>query len=412
MVIAVVVAVVLASCAETRSGIGGSGPAVPYGANADDYRSALADTEPVTIYVQATNPAGSLNISDLEMYMKTVTEWSGEKITFDVAYSNAIAKAEDADDALEDGRIDMALVIPGYEPSEFPVSNAMAKATLFADQSPIEGTLSATSWMTEFAFSSPELTEEFEEKRLKILNPANFVGGPLMFCPQSRTDLSAFKGTTVSSGSTEHSAQVSALGASPVSIPYSDVYEGVQRGVVDCVVTAATGAIATNVVDVAPQVTFSPDLPATSNPAVWAFSADTWNSLPLAAQQLLWDKLSVLYAVQLEKSMKLYAEVSQQIAEAGGSVKPYTPGARRSIEQASTALLAEFAESDAVPDPSTFLAGARAAAEKWKPIPAESGYRNEADLAGFSEWFTTADLDFTEYADRVHRDVYLPHRPS
>ena len=118
----------LAGCAESSSatGSGEGGEGLAYGATKEDYIAAFADIDPIVLHTQSPAPKGSPTGLPVEKYLDTVTEWSGGKITFDVAYSNAVAPPAEIDNALVDGRLDLGHIIPQYEPAEYPASTPFA----------------------------------------------------------------------------------------------------------------------------------------------------------------------------------------------------------------------------------------------------------------------------------------------
>lgn len=403
-------AVVLASCA-AGTGASDDGSSIEEGAARAEYVEAFAEVSPETIFVQATNAQGSLNVRNLERYLETVTDWSDGKLQFDIAYANAVAPAAEVDRALNDGRLDFGLVLPSYNPEGYPVSSELAKATLFSRQTPVEGTLAATAAIKETSMNTPEFLAEFEDKGMKVLDPAHFTGGPLVTCSEPRTSLSDFDGITAASGSRYHSEQLEALGASPVSLPYTELYEAVQRGVADCVVNAVTGSIAAGTLPLTPHVTQDPAVPGVANPAVWAFSKSKWESLPLIARQLLWDKLPVLYGEHLQSSMELFAQASQQISDADGAVIPYSSDARARLQEKNDEVLGSIGSSEALDDPNALAARAKEMAAKWDSVPETMGFEDEADLASFDTWLNTAKPDFSPFADEVHKQIFSPSRP-
>ena len=194
--VAVVAALALAGCAETSAGTGGNGggEGVEYGAGKADFQAAFKDVEPIKLTTQSPAPKGSITGKNVEDYLNAVTDWSGGKITFDVQYANAVAPPAETDDALVDGRLDLAQVLPIYEPSEYPANAALVEATFVSDQSAVAGTLQSNAWPNEVAFDTPEILQEYGDKGIKLMVPQYNSGVNVLFCAEPRRDLESLQG--------------------------------------------------------------------------------------------------------------------------------------------------------------------------------------------------------------------------
>src|SRR3712207_3108243 len=97
-------AMALTACAEESgsgdgdaASDGGSTEGVEYGASMEDYQAAFEDLEPITLNTQTPGPQGSATSTKFEEYFEAVEEWSGGKITWEIAYSNAVAPPTEID---------------------------------------------------------------------------------------------------------------------------------------------------------------------------------------------------------------------------------------------------------------------------------------------------------------------------
>jgi TRAP-type C4-dicarboxylate transport system substrate-binding protein len=412
--IAVVTTVLLTgACAEgARSGGGDAGTSVPPGATIEQYRAAFEAIEPVTIRAQSPTALGATAGRDFAAYIAAIQDWSGGKIEIEASYAGAVAPPGDVDNALADGRLDFGGVIAAYDQSEFPVAGAVATSTLLADLSIIEGSLSSNAYVSDLALNTPEFVAEFEDKGMKVLFPGSFNGSPGIYCADRRGPLSSFNGALIASGSNEWSAQLTALGATPVSMPFSEVFEGVQRGVVSCSMTGVTGATNTGIVEVAPNVVLDTSVGTTANPSVWAFSQSSWDSWPLLVRQLLWDRVDALIDGNFLKTLDGYRQLSADIKEHNGSFSGYDDAAREALRRANDEMLAGLAASSAVADPGAFVDRARQTATEWRSVPSSLGFSNSADFAGFDSWYTTTKPNTMLFAQRMYQDIFLPLRPQ
>lgn len=406
---------VLAGCAEQGPAAGGdAGEGVGYGATESEYRAAFAQVDPIVLNTQTPAPKGSITGSYVEKYLEAVTAWSDGKITFDVAYSNAIAPPAEIDDALADGRLDLGMVLPIYEPAEYPANAALIESSFISDHSVITGTLHQNAWPLEVAYDTPEIMREFEERGAKLLLPTYTSGSNGILCSSPHRDLDALKGTQISVGGAAGVKEVEGLGAAPVSVVYTELFESLQRGVIDCSLTSLNVATLAGIVEVAPHVVIDPDAGFALAPGGMAISQATWDSLPLVAQQLMFDRMDVFIKANIvDKIWPSTVEASNQTREAGGSIEVLADDARDKLNEANDALLDKLRTNKAVGDGDAFVERVQEASDKWKKIVTdELGFENEVDYNGFGSWYSEEKLDIDPYVERVFEEIFLDHRPS
>jgi TRAP-type C4-dicarboxylate transport system substrate-binding protein len=200
MALGLVSVLALAGCAEESeagSGSSGSGEGLELGATMEEYQQAFEDIDPIELQIQSPAPQGSTTGLPYERWAETVTEWSGGKITFEFAFSNAMAGPTEIDDALNDGRLDVASTLPIYEPDEYPAIAALIETGFISNQTPVLGSLQSNAWPNEVAFNNEDVMKEFEEHGLVPLVPIFNSGAQGMFCTEPRTSLDDFKGLKI-----------------------------------------------------------------------------------------------------------------------------------------------------------------------------------------------------------------------
>jgi len=404
----------LAGCAESGGANQAGGEGLEPGATMEEYQEAFEDLEEITLLTQTPAPKGSPTGLPQEKYYEAVEEWSGGKIKFDIAYSNAVADPGEADDALVDGRLDIASVLPIYDPSEFPANAALIDGGFISDHSAVEGVLSSNAWPNQIAFENEEILAEFDDHGLVPLIPVYNSGANALFCSEKRTSLSDLKGTSVGSGGRSQSTEVEALGGSPSSIPYTELYESLQRGVVDCTVSTPTVAVLGGFVDQAPYVTIDPEAGFSVAPGALTFSKTTWESLPLVAQQLLWDRLDVFVNSNIQD--KIFANnaiMADTVADNDGAISAFDEDARAKLRQANDGLLEKMRGSDAVSDPDAFVTALQEANESWKE-KIESLGLDDVSYADFGAWWAENkdSVDMTGFTELFTDEILAAHRPS
>jgi TRAP-type C4-dicarboxylate transport system substrate-binding protein len=414
MVVAATVA--LAGCAETSAGTGDSnsgGEGVDYGASKADYQAAFKNVEPVKLTTQSPAPKGSVTGKNVEDYLSAVTDWSGGKITFDIAYANAVAPPAETDDALVDGRLDLAQVLPIYEPSEYPANAALVEATFVSDQSPVAGTLQSNAWPNQVAFDTPEILQEYGDKGIKLMVPQYNSGVNVLFCSEPRRDMDTLRGMQAASGGKAQSAEIAALGGTAASVAYPELFESLQRGVVDCTVSSLTVGVLGGFIETAPHVTVDTDAGFAMAPGGMAVNQSTWDSLPLVAQQLMWDRLDIFLTSNIESKIWPNAAAAAKAAKAaGGSFGAFSADAKKAIQGANADLLDNLGSTDAVADPGTFVKEIKDSAKSWRTAVDDLGISGDVSYEDFDTWYSDGKVDAAAFVKKLYEDVFLPHRPK
>lgn len=409
-------ALLLAGCAESSpggSGGNGGGEGVEYGATMEQYQAAFEDVDPIVLNTQSPSTKGSTGGAFLDAYTQAIEEWSGGKITFDIAYSDAIAKSTEIDNAVVDGRLDIGQVLAVYEPQEFPATSALLDASVLSDQSVVTGALQSNAWPAEVALSTPEIVSEFEDKGLKLMLPAYNAGMNALFCSDPRTSLPDYAGRSVSVGSTAGNQQVSALGSTPTSVAYTEAYEALQRGVIDCSMLSPAAAQIGGIIEVAPQTVIDPDAGLAVPTGNMVMNLDVWESLPLVAQQLMWDRLDAFVTGSIQgKIWPVTVESVREIQQYGGTIRPFDDDARKALQEANNRIVDAIAGNNGLEDGDSFVTTIRESADKWSAIVEELGYTNETDYNGFADWYSPEKLDIEPYVQRVYEEIFLQYRPS
>lgn len=405
--------IALTGCAETGGGNSGSGEGLPYGATKEEFQAAFADIDRITLHTQSPGAAGSTAGAFLENYLKSVEEWSGGKIEFDIAYSDAIAKAAQIDDAVRDGRLDIGQVVAIYEPKEYPATAALLDTSVLSDQSVVTGALQSNAWAPELAFATPEIVAEFEDKDMKLMFPAYNAGVNALFCTDKRTTSAEIKGANISVGNTAGTQQVKSIGGNATSVAYTELYEALQRGVVDCSMSSPAVGILGGFIEAAHEVVIDPDAGLAVPTGNMVVNQEVWNKLPLVARQLLWDRMKIFISGSIEdKIWPITVEAVEEIRAAGGSVQAFDPELRTKLQETNKSILDALAKNSTFEDGAQFAANAEELADKWSTIVAELGYTNESDYNGFADWYSPGKIDIGPFVDKLFEEVFLPNRPS
>jgi TRAP-type C4-dicarboxylate transport system substrate-binding protein len=222
----------LAGCSGSVAGAGGGGDATgfDYGAGQEDVDAAIADLDPVTLTIQpyAASPDAAAAIAE-QSFMDAVEERSGGKITFDIAWGQSIASYPEVDDALADGRLDLAYSVPIYSPAEYPLVDAYNKLSHYTSSAPLTGEAITQAQMSEAAWNDDAVLAEYEENGVTPLNPLVSSGNYWAACNAPGSEAEDWKGRQIRIGGSAQTPISENLGASPVSMEYGEVFEALHR---------------------------------------------------------------------------------------------------------------------------------------------------------------------------------------
>jgi len=162
-------------------------------------------------------------------FSQEVEKATNGRVKINIYAGGVLAKAPDHYDAAATGIVDFAYVVHGYTPGKFPLTSVMELPFLF--NSAVHGT--NVLW---------ELWEKFPE--LKKEHPGVKVGwvwagdtGQLFTTKKQVRSLEDLKGLKIRTHSLILKTTLEKLGAVPVTLPISELFESLQKGIIDGCIT-------------------------------------------------------------------------------------------------------------------------------------------------------------------------------
>lgn len=402
-----------AGCSGSVGASGGGeaeGEGYDYGASPEEIRSAFSDVDPVTLVYQPSalseNDPTARRAQD---FKAAVEDLSGGKISIDVVYAQAIASYEEVPDALVDGRVDIANLPIVYFPREFPAFNALVGATTQLEVTPFVGELAATAAMTELWWNTSAVLDEFEAASIHPILPIEPTGQQAAVCKDEFTDAEQWNGALVRGSSAAHVAQIEGAGASPVSMTFGEVFEALQRNTIECTMSPLIAVPMTGLADVAPNINYPTQVGIARGPSVIGGGAK-FDSLPLVAQQLIFDQGAGMYANSRYADFEGVAETAKSVREAGGGFHEMSDELQDELQSASEEMIQESVD-DGVIDAAA-VSDLQTAYDKWLAAAEEHGYTDDGAYGEFDEWYSEDTVDLAPFSAQLFDDVFLPHRPG
>jgi TRAP-type C4-dicarboxylate transport system substrate-binding protein len=396
---AAALALVLAGCGGNaegeENGADSGDTGFEYGASQEEVNAVVEDLEPVTITFQP--PAASENSVMAPagtVFKEIVEERSNGKITVEMVWGQAIAGYDEVHDALADGRLDVAYTLPVYQPDEFPALNDIGTAMAGLSSSPFLGELVSNAVGNELGWQNESLLQSYEEQGLVPLTALAASGGYYTVCSDPVEDVDDWNGAQMRIASTAQSAQVTELGATPVSIEYTETYEALQRGTVDCTLGQLVPSAEGGIFEVAPHLGYTTDHSFSRAPGAY-LAGSSFQDLPLAYQQIIFDSNRFASAGGMQSVIGGNAEAVAQAKEAGGEITAFTDEVQQQIGSYAEELTEEAVQNGHIDEDIVSMIAEYE--EQWTAEIEELGYTDEGTTADFDEWYDE-ETDYMDYA--------------
>jgi len=390
----------LASCAGADSGKSGGG--------------SLADFDPVTLSYSDVG-AESTNGGPFQAFADEVAEATDDKVTFEGFFSGSLLGAADSLGGVQSGTADLSYVPAGSFPTEIPIAhwnNAMGSVSSSAyPLSILQGFIAQQEW----ALSDPELTAELDANNVMVIwNSLPDTRNSLVCTTPVRTAEEA-KGKRLGIFGTPPSLpEMEKLGFTIVQLSPVEYYEGLQRGVVDCVSGTPTAAITYSLFEVAKYWTFA-DFNGGAGTYTMA-NKEKFESLPAEAQDAIWDAIPTWLVERGKEWIKNYEALVTAQQEDGVTFYDPDEAFRTTVSEEQAKAFEGFVDTapDTVADPKAFLENYRSIYDKWEDrlskdldLPTE---HDGATLDQIANWDADA-IDWDAYHDMLV-EVFDAHRPT
>ncbi len=238
---------------------------------------------------------------------KTLEETSGGDLTLQVYTGTSLLPPAAHLSGLQDGIVDMTYHAGTYTPSDLPEDNVLAALGIGLGDS-----MAAMMAVADFYVNDAGMKAMFD--RLGVVFLGSYATPQyILICNTPVATLEEIKGKKIRTPSPVHAAWVESVSGTPVSVPSSEMFSGLEKGQFDCVFNAANDLKSRSLWDVAKYTTL---LEVGSYFAGWeyAMSASRWAELSEEHRRMLLDAMPA----NLVNIAQKYQESSDvALAEAG-----------------------------------------------------------------------------------------------
>lgn len=396
------------------AGAGGSGQSggegYEYGASQEEINEVIGDLEPVKLTFQTGAPSENSVAGRRSMdYKKAVEEASNGQIEIEIIWGMAVAGYPEAVDAVVDGRVDISYHLVSYEPQRFPEASAIGTALGSVPYSPLVGEMVANAVGSEIGWKDQALLERYEAEGVTVLTPILANGAYSLNCNSEINTAEALKGKQVRAGSAPQSQSLDHFGAVPTSLEFTEAFEALQRGTVDCDLSPMSAKEISGIYEAAPHLAYS-------TKANWPrFSAtylagQKYNDLPLAYKQIIFDAGGTMVSGSTQSYVDSNAVHVEDLASVDGTIDEFDDAFQDDLGDYLVELQDASIEEGHLPE--DIKEQVTELTEKWTQRVADLGYEDEGSMEEMSEWYS-ADDDWSAFAKDVYENTgALDHRPT
>lgn len=347
----------------------------------DSGPGSIEDMEEITLTIADWQPPGDYIVDTYQDFIDEVEERTDGKINFETYYAGSLLSANEILSGVSAGTADIGRIVATYHPQELPVSNWVQNhfAATHSMSYPT-GFIQGTSTAHEIFTTDENILEEYSNHNIVPITAVGSSQNYSLTCNTPIEDPEEISGIRTRVGGEVWSREAEAMGLDPVSLEVSEMYEGLQRGVIECVSSPISLVLSMGLWDVADYhlaVNTSQ-----TNAMPFAMNQDTWNSLPADAQKIIKDAaIDILWKSSVEGVLDTYAEFAEDgVGERGIEVlDPTKFNDVLAVHQESVLDEAEDKAPNEVGEPEAFITNYLDTQEFWlKTASDELGVDSDA----------------------------------
>ncbi len=279
---------------------------------------------------------------------------------------------------IQDNVVQVAHHAAIYTPSEMPVANAVQELGFNYDD-PLIGILA----VTDFSLNNPTQLAEWEELDIVYLGAYN-TPSYVLFCREPVRNLEELRGKRIRTAGSAVSAWVEQAGGTPVNVPSSEMYSGLDRGSLDCASNAANDLIDRSLWEVAEHTTLLPTGMYWSGPQ-WGFNSGFWASLNDEERDVFKEATAKAMTRMIVQYLGASEAALEEAASHGNNIYEPEEDLMASVEAFRDEALANVYDKArdeyGVEDPEALIDDFIATYEKWDALISEVDREDEEALA-------------------------------
>lgn len=297
---------------------------------------------------------------------------------------------------IQDNIVQVAHHAAIYTPSEMPVANAVQELGFnYAD--PLVSILA----VTDFSMNNSTQLAEWEELNIVYLG-AYSTPPYVMFCREPVRNLEELRGKRIRTAGSTVSAWVEEAGGTPVNVPSSEMYSGLDRGSLDCATNAANDLIDRSLWEVAEHTTLLPTGMYWSGPQ-WGFNQGFWSNLNDQQRDVLKEATAKAMTRMVVQFLSASESAIEEAKDLGNNVYEPEDDLMESVEsfreQALSSVYDKARDEYGVEDPEALIDDFLATYEKWQTLLEDVDRNDEEALSqlAMDEIYSKLPADYGIY---------------
>lgn len=266
-----------------------------------------------TVSLQFTFPDSSA--APVEAVLREIEEASNGRLKFEVYYSFSMISNADVVDALQDGTLDIAGLMP-VEYSMFNLCGRLSNMPMLG----WDDVESASKIYMAMLYSNEAMMAEFSDNHLIPWAGSMCPGYQLYFAEDvTATDPALFKGLTIMCDNPEMQSFISGQGGAVAAAFPPDFYSNLSNGVAEGLVQHPNCVSAFGCMELIKTVVSYGEGGFFTSPLVYCISENFWNSLPGDLQTLLGEYADDICKAAVVSDLSQLENVSMPALEASGA---------------------------------------------------------------------------------------------
>nr|WP_281176478.1 hypothetical protein [Microbacterium trichothecenolyticum] len=354
----------------------------------------------LTVAVPAAQ--GAISIAATEAMAAYVEEATEGKVTFEFFYSDSLLPNQEAPQGVASGIADVGFIgTPTLFAGDLPASVWMGDAASYGELTGVAGFVQDSLTYDEMMMNNDTIRGEVEAMGLTPI-AAMSTGQWGYWCKQPVPDLAAAQGLSAVVPGEPYASELSALGFEPGHIPAIEVYEAMERGVVDCHSNPIYIYDIFSMYDVAPNI-YVPQLSPGTMGLIPVIRTDLWESFSPELKEIFADSSRAALAGYIEAYLDAWKTITTKAADSGAAILQTAPEVDEILadvqEQRRDAMGGSAPAS--VENPEQFLTEYREVAQRWQDAMEEAGVVPQSGMSPVDEAAYFSDVDWQQLLEQL-----------
>ncbi|MEQ8322513.1 MAG: C4-dicarboxylate TRAP transporter substrate-binding protein [Rhodospirillales bacterium] len=317
----------------------------------------------------STNP-------ELEKFFKAVEKDSNGSLKWEWHFASSLLGPKDIPAGVRDGIVDAGYFVGVYVPSEMPVDNFIGDFAFLNDDA-----IAMTGVLNELVlFECEECADEYRDNFNTQFLGTYALTDYLFQCKEPLKSLADFKGKKAR-GFAGWTEMIKGMDAIPVSVSANEMYEALERGIIDCATHSITSQKTRSLGEVAHHV-ITNSLGGFMGASLINLRTDKWDNLTADEKTAILKNLPKLISTSVFNYVEQDITVQKEMEAKGNKFYEADPDLAKFIVDFRADFIknkvVEKGKSRGIKDPAKILASVQRLTTKWQKLIADNGRTPES----------------------------------